>query len=251
MNSGTVKLNVDEVLSFFDERPADSKGHASGLIAVVGEELGSFLLCRHLEVMHACKSRMFTHEGKPITPTIGTNKGRRLDRWVLTESESEAPRLYQVEIKNWNAHSKDGKPLKLSADEAEIQQYRIDRWAEHWLEDKCEFRYEEAHKVLLRMKPPLKADDENRRLSRLPLIPDERIEPVICFWWPVHPEGRDESLWFHQFHLGPINGFRGVWTFSMSNYLRRIRASGAGQIEVTMPILKQRMAWLSRLFEIC
>src|SRR5260370_21813227 len=159
VNSCTVKLNVDDVLSFFDERPADSKGHASGLIAVVGEELGSFLLCRHLEVMHACKSRMFTHEGKPITPRIGTNKGRRLDRWVLTESESEAPRLYQVEIKNWNAHSKDGKPLKLSADEAEIQQYRIDRWAEHWLEDKCEFRYEEAHKVLLRMKPPLKADD--------------------------------------------------------------------------------------------
>lgn len=240
-------LNIDELLLFFDERPMDSRGHASAVVPFIGEELGASLLCRYYRAQ-GCTARILTKKGTAITPTPGTNKGGRLDRWVLTKTGDNDPTLYQVEVKNWSAHSYGGKVLNVAAAEDEIRVYRMNRWQDHWNEDKCDFRDDEAAKVLVRMKPPSRVDDETGRLCGFPFMPDERVEPLICFWWPVHSEGQNESLWFCRFQSGPINGFRGVWVFSMSNYLRSVRASGVPRITLAMPITEQRVAWLDRFF---
>jgi hypothetical protein len=78
---------------------------------------------------------------------------------------------------------------------------------------------------------------------------DVEIEPLICFWDPMHPHGEAESLF--RFPLNPdttldANGFDfgHFWVFSMSNYLRGLADD---QILLDMPSAAQRIQWLETL----
>lgn len=121
-------------------------------------------------------------------------------------------------------------------------------WRDNWSEEERRFVEEEANKVLLRMEPPAYCDDETGKVAPLPAIAKERIMPLISFWFPVHPEGLGEALFFKPFPAGPINGFPGVWVFSMSNYLRTKMVSGTDKIAVRMPVMARRIEWLNRMF---
>ncbi len=63
METDPRNLNLQEILTFFDERPADSRGHASAIIGLIGEELGCGLLCRFLQERRGCTAN-------PDAPTL-------------------------------------------------------------------------------------------------------------------------------------------------------------------------------------
>jgi hypothetical protein len=93
-----VHLNPVELLRFYDE-PADGNGtHSAALNATIGGDLGLGLL------VHCFRGTGVTAERIGGTPTTGRKKGFWLDGWVRVDAATR-PTLYQVEIKNWNAHS--------------------------------------------------------------------------------------------------------------------------------------------------
>ncbi len=213
-----IRVDVQQLLGFFDEEPRDSAGHASAIVAVAGEDLGAALLAAYL------RSQAFTATVLPDRCTQGTKKGHRLDRWVLINSEA-GELLYQVEIKNWSAHAIGGRKLALAASPAEVSAYKIERWAKEW--SGTSFRTESVTKVLTPM----------RRPRPLP------VEPLVCFWTAMHPDGAEAPL----FTVPLLNHphFSRVSVFSMSSYLRGLATS---HITLPMPDVSTRRSWLARLF---
>ena len=242
-------LNVKNILSFFDHISPTTNGHVSAVTGVVGEDLGIALLQHCLRYQHGMESRVITEGGKPTTPTKGTRKGHRLDRWLLADAVGDNGRtVYQVEVKNWSATAIGGKELRLDAAESAVRSFRKARWLSHWDSDQGRFRYEYVGKVLERMKLPTHMDDDSdpcRLIS--PPFQQTEVVPMVCFWWATHPDGDDESLFRYPLP-GPVNGFKAFWVFSMSNYLRSIQAM---EIELDMPAAVQRIEWLNKLFKFC
>jgi hypothetical protein len=185
-----------------------------------------------------------------VTPTNGTGRGDRLDRWLLVDEPSSSGSkrtAYQVEIKNWSGHAIGGRPLSINADETTLRQYRQERWLKCWDPVEKQFLDQNMGKVLSRMLPPAKMDGVDGRLRVIePAIRAEEVQPMLCFWWAVHPEGKDESLFRFDLPGGEVNDFSAVWVFSMSNYLRSLSEQ---EIQLDMPSTVQRLAWLRKMFD--
>jgi hypothetical protein len=237
-------LNIPELLRFFDEKPPDSIGHASAIVSVIGEDIGVALLQRCLKEQRGENTKVITQGGRPLIPKTGTVRGPRLDRWLFCDPKPhEETTLYQVEIKNWSAHAIGGReiPGNMGSEEF-LKQYRLESWRQMFAKE-C-FRHTECGKVLIRMKTPTQMVNENGQLVSIqqPI----RVEPVICFWWPIHRDGKDESLFSYRLSAVPESGFDSVWVFSMSNYLRSL-VGRVQEIELDLPSAAQRIEWLRRL----
>ena len=218
MCASHVAIDVKGLLEFYDARPDSSRGHATAITQVAGEELGLALLRRY-----------FQETGKPARIRDEACKapgrsGSRLDAWLDVGLGSERT-LYQVEVKNWSAHSLDGYPIALSATAAEIQEYKIEAWKEYW--DGEAFIQPQLQKVLRPVPPPEKG---------------ARVEPLACLWDLVHPRGELEPMFRVALGSRP---FPHMTVFSMSSYLRSLRRS---RITLQMPHTVARLFWLQRLF---
>ena len=210
-----IAVNRKQLLRFFDERPPSSLHHATAIVAVAGEELGTGLFAHYL----AGKGIQASVLPGPCTP--GTRKGSRLDAWI-----DAGATLYQVEVKNWSAHAYGGnKQLPLDAPADVTAKYRSQRWSEIW--DGHGFKGQSMSKVLSPMRP--------RRESA-------NIQPLIIFWFAVHPEGSAEP-----FFQVPVQGasFATINGFSMSNYLRQSKEE---VLFLEMPNAARRLEWLRTLF---
>lgn len=214
-----VLVDVAAVLEFFDEAVPGTGGHASAVVGVAGEDLGAALIVHHFE------SQGLTAEVLPDRCTQGTKRGKRLDRWILTD-DAGTKTLYQVEIKNWSAHAIGGRAIRRVVSEDELRRFKIARWADHWTGET--FSAEQAQKVLIPMRSPR------------PGIP---VEPLACFWTPMHPTGADEPLF--SVPLSNHASFSRVHVFSMSAYLRSLRVP---RLSLRLPNVAARRDWLSRLF---
>ena len=223
-----LRINIRETLLFFDEAPADSRKHATAMVAVFGEDLGASLLCRHMEE-RGDSARVITHGGTPLQPTNGTGSGDRLDRWLLVENAGGRT-LYQVEVKNWSAHAIGGRVLPIQADQRLLREYRLERWQREWDADRDTFRHPAVAKVFARMKPPKHMDAEE-------------VQPLVCYWWSIHPSGADQPLFWHPLRR-EVNGFTGAWVFSMSSYLRSLKTP---EIVLEMPSASHRIRWPCRM----
>jgi hypothetical protein len=210
-----ISVNRLKLLDFFDQAPKTSRGHATSIVSVAGEELGIALLI-HYFAKKGIKARVV---GDRCTP--GTKSGQRLDAWVEAGSI-----LYQVEVKNWSAHAIGGKVLRINTPLKEAAKYRIEMWKRKW--DGKGFTGASMNKVFLPMKPPFAA----------------QIEPLIIFWTALHPRGGAEP-----FFRIPVKraAFPVLNVFSMSNYLRQ---STADRLLLQMPMTCKRLDWLSTLFQI-
>jgi hypothetical protein len=226
-----LQLNIAELLLFFDAAPADSVSHATAIVAVLGEDLGTALLQKRLLDEGKTTTVALRPNGLPQTP-IG--EAGRLDRWLLSDGPKN-PTQYQVEIKNWSAHATNGQRFTVASNapeyEERLRQHRIHRWANTFNRETQSFWNRTANKVFTQMMNPPR--------------PDIQVEPLICFWDPMHREGEAESLF--RVDLQPNRRgfhFDHVWVFSMSNYLRSLTDS---QICLEMPAAAQRIQWLRRL----
>jgi len=220
MNTSKVKVDVSELIAFFDEKAEGSKGHATAIVAMAGEDLGVALLAHYFQ-----SQNIDTEVLKPCTQ--GTKSGVRLDRWLLCNRSGHSL-LYQVEIKNWSAHAIGGGRLCRSASTADIRDYKIERWNQEWKDGK--FLKDSVAKVLIRMECP-------KNKEHLP------VEPLVCFWSAMHPDG-DEAPFF-AVPLAEGGNFNEVSVFSMSSYVRTLRDA---TIELEMPDFAARRDWLSRIF---
>lgn len=219
-----VSVNIEQSLIFFDEKPRESFTHATSVCLVAGEELGIGLLIDYM-----------MREGKQATLlsrkcTTGRNKGSRLDAWIQLKEQGRDI-LYQVEVKNWSAHAIGGKSLPLDAKTEVISAHKIERWGREWRSGS--FLKEGVRKVLTPMKPPTLSYDS--------------IEPCVCYWDALHPNGKDEPF----FDVKPHNHtFPLVHIFSMSAYLRILRKEGKLTITLDMPDTIQRLDWLNKILKI-
>ncbi len=222
-------VHVREVLEFFDTKPSGSETHPNSVVAVMGEDLGAALFCRHLSGSGLGAARPLLR-----SPTPGTKTGNRLDRWFWTNWVDGRQTIFQAEIKNWSAQAIGGKALALDAPEDVQNNYRKGRWANQWDSKTGCFRHNNVGKVLNRMKLP----------AGVP--PDVHVEPLVIYWYAIHPEGANEPLFTYPAPAG--SGFDKIWFFSMSTYLRSVTEE---MLELDMPNAVARIDWLNKLVALC
>jgi len=217
-------LSIEAVLAFYDGAVASDREHSSAINALLGEELGIELL------LHALRARGASEVvALAELCTQRTNAGVRLDRWVRVVREGRSV-LYQVEVKNWCAHSIGGRRLTIDADGPALSAHASAMWRRYW--DAVEHRpvEEPLQKVLVPMR-----------------VPDgfmvDAVEPIACVWDLLHPQG-ELVPWFD---VPAAGAFARLNWFSMSAYLRTLLRGGATQIDVPMPRLEARVQAMTRM----
>lgn len=218
------KLNLRELLNFYDYRVPSSNSHASAINAVLGEDLAVALL------VHYLKGLKLEVVALDEVCTQGTKRGYRLDKWVAVKSASESI-IYQVEVKNWSAHSIGGKSVKLDADENYMRDYRMKRWRYQFNEEKQVPSQKETLKVLTRMRIPIE-------------YIHYKHEALLCFWEPLHHKGELEAMFEVDVQS---DSFDRLKVFSMSNYVSQLLKT-AKTLEVEMSDANARIDWLQKLY---
>lgn len=243
-----MNINLPKTLSFFDEKPDWSVGHATGIVAILGEDLAAGALKHCLESNGASNVTVRTE-------TVGTGKqrGPRLDRWIEADLEDGRQVLFQTEIKNFSAHAIGGKTLPVSAPPDELKAYQNVFWQRRWDNRRRTLKHAHEAKVLVRMKTGFDAGSREQL-------------PLIVFWEPMAPargfSGGYRARGAHLFSVpnptcdfgfvppasweGHKRGFPELWVFSVSSYLRSV-AKTRDSINLEMPIAEARLEALSRI----
>jgi len=218
-----IQIDIVHALQFYDEAIPSSVHHATAINAIAGEDLGAGLFSHYL------KQKNFTVQILPDKCTQGTTSGVRLDRWILAIKNSKKI-YYQTEIKNWSAHAFGGRRLKINATPREISAHKIERWNYFW--DGETFRPPKARKVFT----PMRSPEDNCT-----------VEPLICFWDSMHPNGKREPLF-----SVPLQNehFPHIWVFSMSAHLRNLLAAGIRKINLEMFDTESRIEWLGKMLRV-
>jgi hypothetical protein len=221
------KLNLSQLLDFYDYRVASSNTHASAINAVLGEDFAVALMC------HYFNAEGSTVEALPIPCTTGKQKGYRLDKWIAVKSIDQPAIIYQVEIKNWSAHSIGGTTVKRGASASEMIEYRRNRWRRQFkTTDNTHLpSQKETLKVLTKMLLPQSHQGYQHKA-------------LLCFWEALHPAGVDEPLFTVDVSS---DNFEELQIFSMSNYIRRL-LKHTETLEVEMPDTDARIAWLNSIY---
>ena len=218
------KLNLRELLNFYDYKVPSSNSHASAINAVLGEDLAVALL------VHYLKGLGIEVIALDEVCTQGTQRGYRLDKWIAAKSASESI-IYQVEIKNWSAHSIGGKSVLIDADEDYMRDFRMKRWRYQFHVEKQVSSQKGTLKVLTKMR-----------------IPTEYIyykhEALLCFWEPLHHKGELEALFEVDVQS---DSFKRLKVFSMSNYVSQLLKTSE-TLEVEMSDADARIDWLKNLY---
>jgi hypothetical protein len=236
-----VTVNVRNVLEFFDEKPPGSDKHATGLVAVAGEDLGAGLFKHFLQNTQKAKVTILQGPDKRLlSVTTGKKKGKRLDRWIQVAWSDGTLTLFQTEIKNSSAHAFQGTPLKLDASSDEISERMRLEWQE--IRDQLGGELNGLNKVLVPMARPRQVDES------------EGLAPLIIYWSVTHPEGQKDTsfFWYALTKSDHPNEtereFSRLAVFSMSTYLRMLLAQNVEEVQLWMPEASARMKWLSALF---
>jgi hypothetical protein len=220
------KLHLRRLLDFYDHKVETSRGHASAISAVLGEDLAVALMCHFFETSKLKVNAL------PETCATGKKKGHRLDKWIAVDSALESV-IYQVEIKNWSAHSIGGTTIKEGMSSEEMIAYRKDRWKRQFktIELVHAPSQEGTKKVLKKMSVPKPYGNHQHRA-------------LLCFWEALHPDGKGEP--FFNVNVASEN-FDDLYLFSMSNYIWRLLEQ-TESLEVTMQDTDNRIDWLNNIY---
>ena len=240
-----LSIDIQRTLEFFDEKPEWSRGHATAIVGVLGEDLAA-------AAFQHCLERSGGRNISVLDETVGTGgrKGPRLDRWIEADLRDDRRVLFQTEIKNWSAHAIHGKKLKVDTSSEDLARLKQERWNELWDDTKRQLRDKYIAKALRPMQPP------NGQTDR-------RILPLLIFWQPLGPslqsEHENQAEGGHIFSLPrpqlqfefevsdtavPMYPFPELWVFSVSSYLRSLSQP---IIQLEMPNALARLHVLNRL----
>lgn len=223
-----VRVNIKRIIQFFDEKPKNSWGHATSIVAVAGEDLGAGAFKHYIENVKGARANVLSY---PVT--TGFRKGKRLDRWIEVIWPNGEGSIFQAEIKSWSAHAIGGQALPLGSSTEEIRNFKIKKWQELWNDKDNIPNTELISKVLLPMKIPI-------GINKL-----YNLESLLIYWVAIHPKGEDESLFYQS--LNQESYFKKLWFFSVSSYLRSLKEE---VITLTMPSTVERLVWLRDLFDV-
>ena len=247
----SVLINVNEILSFFDEIPDWADRHSAGVVGMIFEDLAAAILehCLHRNGVEHVAIRT-----EPVT--TGRKKGPRLDRWIEADLDGGQKVLFQTEIKSVSAHSTGHKRIMLNASQEEMSDHEQENWDGQWNSEKNTLRDQPMAKVLVPMKTP--ATTEKRHTL-----------PLLIYWQPIRPKDRtqrhDQVEGGHLFKVTGVTynfGFQKpqswetnpkfieLWVFSISSYLRSIRSKCPNQLKLPMPIASNKMQALQRVAQI-
>jgi len=219
------ELKLRELLNFYDHKVPESKNHASAVTAVLGEDLAITLL------IHYLRSEKIEVIALDESCTQKTKSGHRLDKWLKVKSPTICV-MYQVEIKNWSAHSIGGATVNIGSNEEEMRKFRIQRWRHQFNEVQQIPSKKETLKVLTKMCIPTGYSEYEH-------------EALLCFWEPLHPTGELNAL----FEVAvQSESFKKLTVFSISNYISLLLDKNIETLEVEMPIADARIDWLQKLY---
>ena len=259
-STDTLTVNVKELLKFFDEKDDANKGDATGIVAMVGEDLNTAIFQHyaaargdHFEVVQKLDKSGNPTGPHPVTP--GGKYGPWLDRWLEVKPHQGRRFLYQTEIKGWAAAAIGGEILSVEASCAEVADYKQRRWEARWDSKHQTLNFHATAKVLVRMKPPKDLDALD-------------VWPLLIFWEPIGPkELADDHLfcipvtynfptelqrdwphtWKENLENTKRNPFDRLSVFSVSSYLRSLPDD---HIDLPMPEATHRLRTLNRLFSL-
>jgi hypothetical protein len=219
------KLNLNELIKFYDNRVPESLRMATAVNSVIGEEFAVALLVHYFE------SSGYEIEVLP-GPCKGTaNKGVRLDRWIYV-TLGRKKILFQTEIKNWSSHSIGGRVIPACVEKSDLERLMTQNWDTRF--DKANIPKEkQASKVLTRMSPPNAFSEFN-------------LTPLICFWEAMHPEGKQIAYFQKKIEN---SAFKNLHIFSLSTYVRSLQNKGVSEIDVNLPNANGVLEWVNRIYE--
>ena len=241
-------INVNEILSFFDEKPPWADRHSEGLVAMIFEDLAAATL------EHCLNGNGAEHLAIRTEPvTTGRKKGPRLDRWIEADLSCDRKILFQTEIKSVSAHSTGHKRIMLNASQEEMSDHEQENWDGQWDSNRNTLRDQPMAKVLVPMKRPTGTEDR-------------RLLPLLIYWQPIspkdHSQREDQVEGGHLFKVTDVTyqfafqkpdsweikpKFTELWVFSISSYLRSIRNKCSNPLELPMPTASNKMRALLRV----
>ncbi len=228
-----MKINLFELIRFFDVKTPGQKGDASGIVGLLGEDLnaalfGHFLLnkCEYDNV-HVLADSVST----------GNISGPRLDRWILVEKNG-MKELMQCEIKNWSASAVPGYSLPVDAPEEEVMRIAKRQWQLQLdtFNGKRGSERDKISKVLVTMKKP---HEYSEIVSR----------PVVCYWMPVSVGEEVVSMFdvsVDSLQASIATEFKTLTVFSASLYARSILEEHK-VLDLDMPNAERRLKILDAL----
>lgn len=232
VDTGTLTVNRLALLKFLDVKSDYSRGHATGVVSVVGEDLNAACFRRYAE------SKGAVVEVLPNPVTTGQKQGPRLDRWIKADWPDGNRILYQAEIKNWSAHAIGGKNLPVDAKPQKVADYKQDRWKRHWNSKSSILKGNSCAKVLVPMQRPGGLEART-------------IRPLLIFWEALGPQDADDHLFRvaarrpHYPDLPKFTEPTELWVFSVSSYLRSLTDE---TICLPMPNAARRLRALTGMF---
>jgi hypothetical protein len=224
-----MKIRIDKIISFYDDKVAEDSKHASAITALVGEDLAAGLMKHYFDNNNnSCEILI-------EKPTEGTRKGKWLDRW-LKVSSYDTTTFYQTEIKNWSSHSIAGQRILVDATEQAIIDFAHNRFSDQWNAESETLRYHYVAKVLKKMRSINAVD-----------VRKGKIEPLICYWYPILKIDTNSLTPF--FCTACKGDFDKVNFFSLSIYLRKLYMNGDKVIDIDMPYFEQRIMKLKAMYD--
>jgi hypothetical protein len=213
-----MKFNRTKLLSFYespkswDKKIVGRGSHVAAITALIGEDLIIASLRHYWKNEKGQDSRIVSYQCNG-----GKKSGKRLDAWICTDTDAC---IYQVEIKNWSAHSLGGYDHPLSGAENVLEDFSTKRWAHYFPETGLA---SEIAKVAIDMKVPVEFSNTQRK-------------KLICFWaYVVDKNGGPYSI-----------ANNGIEVFSASAYLRGLKEDS---IELGLPRAEIRLSLLQDLLE--
>ena len=247
----SVLINVNEILSFFDEIPDWADRHSAGVVGMIFEDLAAAILehCLHRNGVEHVAIRT-----EPVT--TGRKKGPRLDRWIEADLDGGQKVLFQTEIKSVSAHSTGHKRIILNASQEEMSDHEQENW-----DGPVELRKEHAERPTNGQSAGADEDSRDHREKAHPAAPD-----LLAAIRPKDRTQRHDQV--EGGHLFKVTGvtynfgfqkpqswetnpkFIELWVFSISSYLRSIRSKCPNQLKLPMPIASNKMQALRRVAQI-
>ena len=201
-----LKVDIEGLLHFFDEKPDWGVGHATGIIGIVGEDLNTACLQHYIRA--CCGEAVVLSNrdtGRPLPVTTGRVRGPRLDRWIRVNWPDGSTTVFQTETKSWSSHGYGGIRLPLSASSDEVRVHGQGRWGSLWDSGSQRLKHSRTAKVMEWMKPPEGVDQET-------------VRPLVVFWEALGPGDSPADCPFQVEVAGAE--FPEFWVFSVSTSQR-------------------------------